>query len=290
MQPLVSICSLVYNHAPYLRQCLDGFVMQQTTFPFEVVIHDDASTDGSAAIIREYATRYPNIFVPIYQTENQYSQGKKVSSTFVFPRARGKYIALCEGDDYWTDPLKLQKQVDFLEANPEYGLVRTDVNRLYQETQMIDTAFFSHPPYSRIKDTYADYLVNAWFAAPCTWVFKRSLLEYVPTERFVVGDLPLLLTIVSKERVKYINEVTSVYRILSSSASHFKTDNEQMHFMDGIAKILCVFGKHAPLGVKTRMIVFSFLRRMNFVVKRKFCYCLYPFKGLLTDLQGLFSK
>ena len=87
--------------------------MQKTTFPIEIIIHDDASTDGTAKIVKEYADKYPDLIVPILQTENQYSQGIKPSQNFVFPRARGKYIAFCEGDDYWTDPYKLQKQVDF---------------------------------------------------------------------------------------------------------------------------------------------------------------------------------
>ena len=123
--PLVSICCITYNHAPYIRQCLDGFVMQKTNFTFEVLVHDDASTDDTADIIREYEARYPGIIKPIYQTENQYSQGVNVNRTYNYPRAHGKYIALCEGDDYWTDPLKLQKQVDFLEANENVMMVYT---------------------------------------------------------------------------------------------------------------------------------------------------------------------
>lgn len=109
-EPLVSICCITYNHAPYIRQCLEGFLIQKTTFPFEILIHDDASTDGTADIIREYEARYPHLIKPIYQVENQYSKGTKISSTYNYPRAKGKYIALCEGDDYWTDPLKLQNK------------------------------------------------------------------------------------------------------------------------------------------------------------------------------------
>ena len=130
--PLVSINCLVYNHEPYLRDCFEGFVIQKTDFPFEILVHDDASTDKSALIISEYTEKYPSLFLPIYQKENQYSKGVKVSDTFQYPRAKGKYIALCEGDDYWTDPMKLQKQVDFLEANPEYGLVYSKV-KVYKE-------------------------------------------------------------------------------------------------------------------------------------------------------------
>lgn len=124
-RPLVAIHCLVYNHEPYLRDCLEGFVMQQTNFPFVAIVHDDASTDNSAAIIHEYEEKYPNIIKPIYETENQYSKRDgsidRIMNTAI--EATGaKYVAMCEGDDYWTDPQKLQKQVDFMEKNPEYSL------------------------------------------------------------------------------------------------------------------------------------------------------------------------
>ncbi len=120
--PLVSISCITYNHAPFIRQCLDGFLMQQCDFEYEILIHDDASTDGTSDIIREYQKKYPEIIKPIIQTENQWSQGVRgINIKFNFSRAKGKYIALCEGDDYWTDPLKLQKQVEFLEENEEYS-------------------------------------------------------------------------------------------------------------------------------------------------------------------------
>ena len=119
---LVSICCLAYNHAAYIRECLDGFLMQRTDFPVEIIVHDDASTDGTQDILREYQARYPDRFHLILQTENQYSKGVNVAIQYIFPRVRGKYIAFCEGDDYWTDPDKLQKQVDFLEAHPDHSM------------------------------------------------------------------------------------------------------------------------------------------------------------------------
>ena len=121
-QPLVTIQCITYNHEPYIRQCLEGFVMQKTNFKFEAIVHDDASTDKTADIVREYAEKYPDIIKPIYETENQYSKSDGSLGRIMNAHTKGKYIALCEGDDYWTDPLKLQKQVDFLEANPEYVL------------------------------------------------------------------------------------------------------------------------------------------------------------------------
>lgn len=124
-EPLVSVICLAYNHAEFIRETLDGFIRQETDFPFEVIVHDDASTDNTAAIIREYAARYPHVIRPIYQQQNQYSLGVPFS-TRLFAQARGQYIAYCEGDDYWTDPQKLQIQVDFLERHPDYVITYHD--------------------------------------------------------------------------------------------------------------------------------------------------------------------
>lgn len=116
---MVSVICMAYNHENYIRDALEGFVKQKTNFPFEVLVHDDASTDSTADIIREYQRKYPHIIKPIFQTENQYSKGVKTFNMYVRPRITGRYVALCEGDDYWTDEFKLQKQFDILEAHPE---------------------------------------------------------------------------------------------------------------------------------------------------------------------------
>ena len=118
----VSIICNTFNHEKYIAAALDSFLMQKTDFSFEILVHDDASTDGTAAIVREYAEKYPELIKPILQEKNQYSQGKDIGLEFQFPRALGKYLAVCEGDDYWTDPLKLQKQYDAMEAHPEVDI------------------------------------------------------------------------------------------------------------------------------------------------------------------------
>ena len=120
-KPLVSICCTAFNHEEYIRDALEGFLMQETDFTYEVLIHDDASTDGTADIIREYEKKYPEIIKPIYQTENQYSQGLSPSRNN-FVRAQGEFIAICEGDDYWTDKDKLQIQVDALKTHQQVDL------------------------------------------------------------------------------------------------------------------------------------------------------------------------
>lgn len=117
----VSICCLTYNQEKFIAEALESFLMQQTDFDFEVLVHDDASTDRTPEILREYAAKYPDIIKPIFQRENQFSRtGVYPIAKHVYPLAKGKYIAECDGDDYWTDPLKLQKQVDYLEANPDF--------------------------------------------------------------------------------------------------------------------------------------------------------------------------
>ena len=118
---LVSVNCITYNQKEYIEQCLDSIIMQQTNFRFEILIHDDASTDGTDIILKEYEIKYPDMIRPIYQTENKYSKGVDIWNTYQFPRAKGRYIAICEGDDYWSDPLKLQKQVDFMENNNQYA-------------------------------------------------------------------------------------------------------------------------------------------------------------------------
>ena len=120
--PLVSICCLTYNHENYIRTAIESFLMQETSFPIEIVIHDDGSTDRTAEIVASYQSERPDVFVSIRQPVNLYSQGVRgLTVKFLLPRARGAYVALCEGDDYWTDPRKLQKQVEFLEANPRFS-------------------------------------------------------------------------------------------------------------------------------------------------------------------------
>lgn len=120
-EPYVSICCLTYNHEKYIRDAIESFLMQKTEFPFEIIVHDDASTDMTPNIIREYEEKYPEIIKPIYQTENQYSKGTGVLLLAILNKikSKGKYLAFCEGDDYWTDPFKLQKQIIEMEKHPE---------------------------------------------------------------------------------------------------------------------------------------------------------------------------
>ncbi len=238
---LVSICCLAYNHEPYIRQCLDGFMMQKTNFSFEVLIHDDASTDKTADIIREYEVKYPAIIKPIYQIENQYSKGVGVTRVYQFPRAQGKYIALCEGDDYWTDPLKLQKQVDFLEANPEYGMVHTHfigynmVEKEFEEVQK-----------NKIQDCSFRNLLKANSIGTLTALYRKeynnqAIEEGCFSQGFLMGDYPLWLYISTQSKIKFLEDCTAVYRILPESASHTNDPVKKIRFEESVLKIKIFF-------------------------------------------------
>ena len=150
-KPLVSVISITYNQEPYIRECLDGFLKQKTDFPWEVIIHDDASTDHTADIIREYYEKRPDVFHVIIERNNQYSTGKDFMLS-LFEQASGKYIAFCEGDDYWNDPLKLQKQFDFLENNRDYSLCGTNAY-FYYLSPIIDEVRSNHYMYIFFQKT-----------------------------------------------------------------------------------------------------------------------------------------
>ena len=175
---MVSVCVLSYNHENYIRQCLDGIMMQEVSFPIEVIIHDDASTDKSQQIIQEYVQKYPDIVKPIFQKENQYSKRKSIVGHFLFPKCTGKYVALCEGDDYWTDPLKLQKQVDFMESHPEYSFC---CHRfvIYEQNKNIYRQEYAHAYYQDGKnlEITENLFLNVWVTMTLTSLYRRDAAE-----------------------------------------------------------------------------------------------------------------
>ena len=214
MNPLVSISCITYNHAPYIRQCLDGFMMQQTNFAFEVLIHDDASTDGTTEIIKEYEAKYPDIIKPIYEEENQWVKGRRGSVVFNFPRAKGKYIALCEGDDYWTDPLKLQKQVGILESSEKYVICSTDYQTFNQKDGIQGSSLAIN---ELIEYNIDNLIVGDWFFHPLTVMFRRTSLDLAKLNSYKNTIDIILFYEILKDRGLgvFLPEVTSVYRLHS---------------------------------------------------------------------------
>ena len=225
-KPLVSISCITYNHAPYIRQCLDGFIMQKTNFAYEILIHDDASTDSTSDIIREYENKYPDIIKPIYETENQYQKGVPIgSAVWNVPRAQGKYIALCEGDDYWTDPYKLQKQVDYMEQHPEIDLCCTASQQYVQKTGK----FIGHGG-TNLCEKYDTCIMDYNDIFTATTLIRTDSFRkcYAELKSFLSQDLIIDTAywywFAYYNKIKYFDEETAVYRILENSACH-TTDN-----------------------------------------------------------------
>lgn len=203
---IVSICCITYNHVSYIKQCLDGFLMQKTDFPVEIIINDDASNDGTTEIIREYVQKYPDLIHPVYQEKNLYSQGVRgMLQKFVFPKVKGKYIALCEGDDYWTNPYKLQQQVDFMEANPDCSLCFHPVSFLSMDIEEDD------PYKDKIKYGYSS--LGESEIPTCSMMFRSSLIANIPTHpNFEVADILFIKTCSLYGRFFCLDDEMAVYR------------------------------------------------------------------------------
>lgn len=215
-EPLVSICCITYNHEKYIRDSMESFLMQKTDFPFEIVIHNDASTDKTADIIREYEKKYPEIIKPIYQTENQYSKGVKV--TFLaFKKSKGKYIALCEGDDYWTDPLKLQKQIMEMEKHPECHISFHPTIIKWDDRSRADQILGLHSKRNKIFTLEKVILGGGEFMPTNSIIINRSVIPRITSFFEIAKDAPVgdyYIQILGAENggALYISDVMSVYR------------------------------------------------------------------------------
>lgn len=183
-QPVVSVLCNTYNQRPYIEDAFRGFLIQKTDFPFEVIVHDDASTDGTTDIVRDYAARYPKIIRPLIQTENQYSNGKK-PTLLSFPYSKGEYIALCEGDDFWINPNKLKIQLNALLKKPDINICfhknfqgNTDSGKtLFKESLR---SKYLYPKYCKIVSTSTIILGDGGYMPTASLMFKREVLKNMP--------------------------------------------------------------------------------------------------------------
>ena len=211
----ISVLVTTYNHITYIRQALEGFISQKTNFPFEVLIHDDASTDGTVSVIKEYQKKYPDIIKPVYQKENQWSKGIDVFKTFLYPQIKSQYVALCEGDDYWTDPLKLQKQVDFLDAHPECSICFHPVKVVWEDKSQKDRIFPTPSFRFRKKiTTLQDLLKHNYIQTNSVvyrWRFHKDSLNLIPDD-ILPGDYFLHLLHAQTGKIGFIDDVMAVYR------------------------------------------------------------------------------
>ncbi len=213
MDIMLSISCLTYNHEKYISKTLDSMLEQKTDFPFEILIHDDASTDATQSIIESYTDRYPDIIKPILQTQNQYSLGIYRTNVYNFKVAKGKYIALCEGDDYWCNKSKLQTQVDYLEKHHEYSMCFHSAKK-----ETVDGSHTSRliRPYRKNTSLNAEEIIDKKSVFPtASLVFRREVIDNLPEFYYAcpVGDLPLHLIAATYGKAYYMDSPMCVYRI-----------------------------------------------------------------------------
>lgn len=297
--PLVSIRCITYNHEKYIRDALEGFVMQKTNFKFEAIVHDDASTDNTAAIIQEYAEKYPEIIKPIFETENQYSKHDGSLTRIMNAACKGKYIALCEGDDYWIDPYKLQKQVDLMENNPNCSLCYHACKNIYEDE--------SCTPFGEtVKETYnALYILNYPFQTATVLIKKEVLLSDIYQKAIATkclsGDILLFLSASTIGTMKGINEQMSVYRRHKNGASinMWNKNNLYNHYVSWV-KVGNLFGNEIKKNIEENrlksFLVTAILGYKDIKLTLKLLY--YGmfhnprsiYLGLMTILRRGFSK
>ncbi len=237
----VSIICNAYNHEAYIGKALESFVNQKTNFAFEILVHDDASTDGTAAVIREYESKYPELIKPIYQTENQWSKGQGIVGKLQRSRALGRYIAMCEGDDYFTDPYKLQKQFDALEAHPE-------IDFCAHKTVAVDALtgevikYISPSDENRLFTVEEIIAGGGDFVATNSIMYRKSINDNVPHFREVFRfDYALQIHAGLRGGMIYLPECMSAYRMMvpgswsettySDNGRILKHINKQLEFL-----------------------------------------------------------
>ena len=219
-QVKVSVYCLAYNHEKYIGRALEGFVQQKTSFPFEVIVHDDASTDGTAAVIRAYAEKYPEIIRPVFQKVNQHSQGVDIVARYVAPQVRGEYLAICEGDDYWSDPEKLQRQAEMMDKNPSCALCvhRVQEERengepsgnLFPAGEMQEGIVSSRVFLEKCMNGYA-FHTSSYFVRAADFVrYRLNPPEF--KKKCDVGDEPMMMFFGQLGSVYFIDRTMSCYR------------------------------------------------------------------------------
>lgn len=248
----ISIICITYNHGDYLTEAIESFLAQKSEYKFEIIIHDDASTDSTASIVRNYADKYPTIIRPIYNEVNQYSQNVNLPIANCNKIAKGSYIAFCEGDDYWIDAYKLQQQITFLERNSDFGLVLTDYHLYKQETSE-----FSYNMISENRDkllsrlNFESFLTNFGYFAPMSWLLRADLWYEVTSynEQHLDSTFIWLLNILKASKVKILLDATVVHRHITESASKSNDVNKLLRRNESLLKTQMEFHKKYNLDM-----------------------------------------
>ena len=247
----VSVLCATYNHEEYLRQTLDSFVNQKTDFPFEVLVNDDASTDSTGDIIREYAAKYPEVIRPFYQKENLYSRRINLYDVVFFPACRGEYIAVCEGDDYWNDPEKLQLQVDWLDAHPEYSAcVHNSIGRFSDQP---DKVLFAQDgdrdiPFEQVVQGMSHAYHTSSILARREFILNPPDYRDVAYHQGYFTDYAVGVRLGLAGKVRFLDRCMSVYRIGSNPSAWSRGVGQEYHklkrFVSGEIAMLKTVKQH----------------------------------------------
>lgn len=277
--PLVTVIVAAYNHERYIRECLDGILEQKTDFEFEIIIKEDFSNDRTRSILLEYYKDHSGKIRLWICKENLYSQRLSPKLPLF---ARGKYAAKCDGDDYWTDSLKLQKQADFLDSNPQYGLVFTDFDQYFHKSgelvRSYNKSFFRSPP---VGDVFTELLyVNPYVTS--TAMYLTSVINTY-TYEFKKLNIPTMdynfwLHIAANWKIGYLHDSTTVYRFLSESASHFSNSNSENLYLDSQYMISKYFSEYYSIPLDERRVL-SQIRRVKILrlIQRRHFFRLFIF-------------
>lgn len=208
--PLVSVRMITYNHEKFIVQAIEGVLMQKTSFPFELIIGEDCSTDRTREIVVDYANRYPEIIKPILHEKNV---GMKANGRATREASTGKYVALCEGDDYWIDPLKLQKQVDFMESHPDFNMCCHAVLRVNVKGRDLKKPIIPYRE-DRVVPTEDIIVAGGGFVGTNSILYRKEFMDNPPEFYRIspVGDAALLLNLAIQGKVYYFADIMSAYR------------------------------------------------------------------------------
>lgn len=289
---MVSVAMLTYNHEKYISQAIESVLSQKVNFQYEIVIAEDCSTDKTREIVKKFGQKNNRIIRVIYQEKNL---GAWENNKILLSSLKGKYVAALEGDDYWIDPYKLQKQVDFLEANPDYGLVFTDANHLHEETGEIiksyDKTFRRNIPTGNVFE-------NLLYGNPyrtCTAVFHRETVDkkfhLFSQNQFKVGDRLLWFLIAGESKVGYLKNSTAVYRIHKVSASHQGEFKQQLSFIKNGYKMSLYFSEFYSYQLNKKKLKYNFKKIIiSTCIQKGYYKELLNYCGNPILILSLFSK
>lgn len=320
---MVYVSCMTFNQSSYIKNALDGFCSQKTTLPYICGVIDDASTDGEQEILKRYletnfeleinkgakfeetddynlifAQHKVNLncyFVVILLKYNHYKLKKTKLPYFRRWRDNAKYFAMCEGDDYWIHPQKLQIQFDYMESNPKCGLIRTNIDVYYQNENRFEKEYFSHDYRLKQEDTLDFYIMYGWYAAPCTWFYRYGIeVDKVLASNkkcMIGGDISRILSILDAGYyIHYLPIVTAVYRVLSESTSHFTNPRKRYLFYEKNKRTRLHYARGKNWWFKIRFIFLNAIVARPLTMKSWTIAPLWFYDSFIKDVYYIFRK